>query len=85
MTAERIEPETYTIDDTIRVPIELADDDGVAHVRAIFPTIPWSSGATGRTGSTPQSRLPSRSPTDTSLATTCASLSRSMTPRATWP
>ena len=36
MTAERIEPETYTIDDTIRVPIELADDDGVAHVRAIF-------------------------------------------------
>jgi hypothetical protein len=36
MTAERIEPETYTIDDTIRVPIELADEDGVAHVRAIF-------------------------------------------------
>ena len=36
MTAERVEPETYTIDDTIRVPIELVDDDGVAHVRAIF-------------------------------------------------
>jgi hypothetical protein len=36
MTAERIVPETYTIDDTIRVSIELADDDGVAHVRAIF-------------------------------------------------
>ena len=36
MTAERVEPETYTIDDTIRVPIELMDDDGVAHVRAIF-------------------------------------------------
>ena len=36
MTTERVEPETYTIDDTIRVPIELVDDDGVAHVRAIF-------------------------------------------------
>jgi hypothetical protein len=36
MTAERVEPETYTIDDTIRVPIELVDDDGVGHVRAIF-------------------------------------------------
>lgn len=36
MTAERIEPETYTIDDVIRVPIELVDDDGVGHVRAIF-------------------------------------------------
>ena len=36
MTAERVEPETYTIDDTIRVPIELMDDDGVGHVRAIF-------------------------------------------------
>ena len=36
MTAERVEPETYTIDETIRVPIELVDDDGVAHVRAIF-------------------------------------------------
>ncbi len=36
MTAERVEPETYTIDDMIRVPIELADEDGVGHVRAIF-------------------------------------------------
>jgi hypothetical protein len=36
MTRERVEPETYTIDDVIRVPIELRDDDGVAHVRAIF-------------------------------------------------
>jgi hypothetical protein len=36
MTAARVEPETYTIDDTIRVPIELADEEGVAHVRAIF-------------------------------------------------
>ena len=36
MTAERVEPETYTIDDVIRVAIELMDDDGVGHVRAIF-------------------------------------------------
>ena len=36
MPANRIEPETYSIDDTIRVPIELMDEDGVAHVRAIF-------------------------------------------------
>ena len=36
MAAQRVEPETYSIDDTIRVPIELMDEDGVAHVRAIF-------------------------------------------------
>jgi hypothetical protein len=36
MPAQRIEPETYSIADTIRVPIELMDEDGVAHVRAIF-------------------------------------------------
>ena len=36
MPARRTEPETYTIDDTIRVPILLRDEEGVAHVRAIF-------------------------------------------------
>ena len=36
MPADRTEPETYNIDDTIRVPIVLGDEDGVAHVRAIF-------------------------------------------------
>jgi hypothetical protein len=36
MPAKRIDPETYSIDDVIRVPIELMDDDGVAHVSAIF-------------------------------------------------
>ena len=30
------EPKTYTIDDTIRVPVALRDEEGVAHVRAIF-------------------------------------------------
>ena len=34
--AKRSEVETYTIDDEIRVPILLGDEDGVAHVRAIF-------------------------------------------------
>ena len=36
MPEERSEVETYTIDDEIRVPIMLGDEDGVAHVRAIF-------------------------------------------------
>jgi hypothetical protein len=36
LPANPTEPETYTIDDTIRVPILLRDEEGVAHVRAIF-------------------------------------------------
>ena len=36
MPANPTEPETYTIDDTIRVPVALTDEEGVAHVRAIF-------------------------------------------------
>lgn len=32
----RSEVDTYSIDDEIRVPITLGDEDGVAHVRAIF-------------------------------------------------
>jgi hypothetical protein len=43
MTAERSRAETYTIDDEIRVPILLADEDGVAHVRAIFRRLSTSS------------------------------------------
>ena len=34
--SRRAEAKTYTIDDEIRVPILLSDEDGVAHVRAIF-------------------------------------------------
>jgi hypothetical protein len=30
LAANRTEPETYTIDDTIRVPVTLRDEDGVA-------------------------------------------------------
>ena len=36
MTANHTEPETYTMDDTIRVLVSLRDEEGVAHVRAIF-------------------------------------------------
>ena len=36
MPANQTEPETYTLDDTIRVPILLRDEEGVAHVRAMF-------------------------------------------------
>ena len=36
MPTERVDPDTYSIDDIIRVPIVLRDEEGVAHVRAIF-------------------------------------------------
>src|ERR671910_3218137 len=36
MPQDRVEIETYSIDDKIRVPIVLRDEDGVAHVRAVF-------------------------------------------------
>ena len=36
MPAKQAEMETYTIDDVIRMPVVLNDEDGVAHVRAIF-------------------------------------------------
>ena len=43
MTDGRSEEETYTKDDEIRVPILLNDEDGVAHVRAIFRRLRTSS------------------------------------------
>src|SRR4028118_244560 len=33
------EPDTYSIDDTVRVPVLLTAEEGVAHVRAIFRRI----------------------------------------------
>ncbi len=36
MPRDRAELQTYSIDDVIRVPIVLRDEDGVAHVRAVF-------------------------------------------------
>ena len=44
LPAKQAEIETYTIDDVIRVPIVLQDEDGVAHVRAIFKRIQYSGG-----------------------------------------
>ena len=56
MTAERVEPETYTIDDTVRVPIELVDEEGVAHVRAIFRRLRYA-GELGPRGLDPDNTL----------------------------
>jgi len=56
MSAKRVEPETYSMDDTIRVPIELVDDDGVAHVRAIFRRLRYA-GELGPRGLDPDNTL----------------------------
>lgn len=56
MPANRIEPETYSIDDTIRVLIELTDDDGVGHVRAIFRRL-RHAGELGPRGLDPENSL----------------------------
>ncbi len=56
MSAQRVDPETYSIDDTIRVPIELMDDDGVAHVRAIFRRL-RDAGELGPRGLDPDNTL----------------------------
>lgn len=56
MTAERVKPETYTLDDTIRVPIELMDEDGVSHVRAIFRRLRYA-GELGPRGLDPDHTL----------------------------
>jgi hypothetical protein len=36
LAANQTEPQTYAIDDTIRVPVILTDEEGVGHVRAVF-------------------------------------------------
>lgn len=36
MPVNRVEIQTYAIDETIRVPVLLRDEEGVGHVRAIF-------------------------------------------------
>ena len=56
MPAKRIEPETYSIDDTVRVSIELMDEDGVAHVRAIFRRL-RHAGELGPRGLDPENTL----------------------------
>ena len=47
---------TYTIDDEIRVPIRLRDEDGLAHVRAIFRRM-RQPGALGPRGLDPEDTL----------------------------
>lgn len=44
MVTKQAQIETYTIDDVIRVPIVLKDEDGVAHVRAIFKRLLQTGG-----------------------------------------
>jgi hypothetical protein len=56
MPAQRVEPETYSIADTIRVPIELMDEEGVAHVRAIFRRLRYA-GELGPRGLDPDHTL----------------------------
>jgi hypothetical protein len=56
MPRDRAELETYSIDDVIRVPIVLKDEDGVAHVRAIFRRLRYA-GELGPRGLDPNDTL----------------------------
>jgi hypothetical protein len=56
MPRNRAELETYSIDDEIRVPIELRDEDGVAHVRAVFRRLRYA-GELGPRGLDPNDTL----------------------------
>ena len=56
MPRDRAELETYSIDDEIRVPILLRDEDGVAHVRAVFRRLRYA-GELGPRGLDPDDRM----------------------------
>src|SRR5918912_1732400 len=56
MPRDRAELETYSRDDVIRVPIVLRDEDGVAHVRAVFRRLRYA-GELGRRGLDPNDTL----------------------------
>ena len=56
MPRDRVELETYSIDDVIRVPIVLRDEDGVAHVRAVFRRLRYA-GELGPRGLDPNETL----------------------------
>jgi hypothetical protein len=56
MARDRAELETYSIDDVIRVPIVLRDEDGVAHVRAVFRRLRYA-GELGPRGLDPNDTL----------------------------
>ncbi len=99
MPRDSVELETYSIDDVIRVPIVLRDEDGVAHVRAVFRRLRYA-GELGPRGldpnetlelrgkatasSKPLWRLHAKWPTNTHQETTSASPSRSTTYKETW-
>jgi hypothetical protein len=52
----QVGPETYSIDDEIRVPIVLRDENGVAHVRAVFRRLRYA-GELGPRGLDPTDTL----------------------------
>jgi hypothetical protein len=56
MPRDRVELETYSIDDVIRVPIVLRDEDGVAHFRAVFRRLRYA-GELGPRGLDPNETL----------------------------
>jgi hypothetical protein len=56
MPRDRAELEKYSIDDVIRVPIVLRDEDGVAHVRAVFRRLRYA-GELGPRGLDPNDTL----------------------------
>jgi hypothetical protein len=56
MPRDRTDMETYSIDDVIRVPIVLRDEDGVAHVRAVFRRLRYA-GELGPRGLDPNDTL----------------------------
>ena len=56
MPRDRAELDTYSIDDEIRVPIVLRDEDGVAHVRAVFRRLRYA-GELGPRGLDPNDTL----------------------------
>jgi hypothetical protein len=56
MPRARAELESYSIDDEIRVPIVLRDEDGVAHVRAVFRRLRYA-GELGPRGLDPDDTL----------------------------
>jgi len=56
MPRDRVELETYSIDDVIRVPIVLRDEDGVGHVRAVFRRLRYA-GELGPRGLDPNETL----------------------------
>ena len=44
MSAGERQPQSYSIDDVIRVPIRLRDEDGIAQVRAVYKRLMYSGG-----------------------------------------